>query len=124
MRKTIELHAMRLAIDHFEAESWSVMDVSQYAPYDLACSKKTRALHVEVKGTTSSGRSVLLTPNEVHHARTTVAELALFVVANIQVAQDAAQLQATGGDVQLIMPWTIVEQSLRAVGYEYLLGSI
>ena len=45
-------------------------------------------LHVEVKGTTSRGDKVLLTRNEVSHARGTDAGLALFVLAGVVLWED------------------------------------
>ena len=53
--------------------------------------------HVEVKGTTTDGAEVILTPNEVRHARENPCT-ALFVLSNITVerAEDGA-VTATGG---------------------------
>jgi hypothetical protein len=120
-KRAIELYAMQRAIAHLEEKGWEVEDVSSFAPYDLSALRGSRVLHVEVKGTTSSGRSVLLTPNEVHHARTTLAEVALFIVAYIDVEGRGPEAYATGGDAMLIDPWNIIESNLHPVGYEYVL---
>jgi hypothetical protein len=70
VRRAIEDHAMQAAAKHYRAQGWSVEDVSGFCSYDLHCEQKGRVLDVEVKGTTSIGERVLLTPNEVAHART------------------------------------------------------
>ncbi len=69
-RQAIEQHAMQEAINHYEEQGWSVTDISATCSYDLFCKRnKGEELHVEVKGTTSDGQQILLTANEVEHAR-------------------------------------------------------
>lgn len=118
-RQAVELHAMEAAIVHFEQEDWDVNDVSRFSSYDLECVRGDRVLRVEVKGTMSEGRSVLLTPNEVRHAQTTSAELALFIVANIRVEPGPEGPVAIGGDVLIVSPWSLSEDHLHPVAYEY-----
>ena len=58
---------------------------------------------VEVKGTTSDGTTVLLTPNEVDHARNHPDEAALFVCSNIDVVlTQRGRLATQGGRVLLL----------------------
>ena len=57
------------ASEHYSDLGWSVGDVSLSESYDLRCTRQGEELHVEVKGTTSQGERVLLTRNEVAHAR-------------------------------------------------------
>jgi hypothetical protein len=53
-RRAIELHAMRLATEHYRRSWDEVRDVSATACFDLLCrSPGGRELHVEVKGTTT-----------------------------------------------------------------------
>lgn len=75
----IETLAVRRATDLFESEGWTTEDVGSSASYDLRCRMGDRRLHVEVKGTTSRGEKIVLTRNEVAHARGTDATVALFV---------------------------------------------
>ncbi|HET6312781.1 MAG TPA: DUF3883 domain-containing protein [Chloroflexia bacterium] len=122
-RRAIELHAMNFAIEYYIARGWHVEDVSATMSYDLRCTQPTLddtdELHVEVKGTTSRGSGVLLTPNEVIHART-YSNVALCIVSEIIVTRNADQLPiATGGTMRIIYPWDINVGQLTAVGYEY-----
>jgi Domain of unknown function (DUF3883) len=45
-----------------------VEDVHGRESYDLICRRGDEVKHVEVKGTTTDGIEVILTPNEVRHA--------------------------------------------------------
>jgi hypothetical protein len=53
------------ATSHLQWLGYHVEDVGATESYDLDCSKEKDELHVEVKGTTTDGLAVLLTPNEV-----------------------------------------------------------
>jgi len=117
IRRAIELYAMARAEAHYRAHGWDIEDVSARCPYDLRCTKMGHiALHVEVKGTTGTGVEVLLTPNEVDHAREHYPNVALFVVAAIRVeASDGC----AGGRDTIFEPWDIDSGMLTPVGYSY-----
>ncbi len=118
-RRAVELHAMRLAIKHYESRGWSVRDVSSIASFDLLCTRFGEdELHVEVKGTTSDGATILLTPNEVSHARRQFPHVALFIVAGVRL-NESPDAAASGGYVALIEPWKLDERDLTPVGYSY-----
>jgi hypothetical protein len=122
-RHTIERYAMEAATTYFEELGYRVEDVGARESYDLVCSTKKIELHVEVKGTTSDGADVLLTPNEVAHARDNK-RVALFVYANISVRTRRGKPKCSGGDRYLIQPWHIDAQGeLRPVGYVYTLNT-
>ena len=75
---------------------------------------------MEVKGTTGDGATVLLTPNQVAHARRQHPHVALFVVAGIQVAAAAdGSPRATGGTAHVYEPWQVDDGALVPVGYAY-----
>jgi hypothetical protein len=120
-RQALDRHAMGIATAHFEALGWSVTDKSINNPYDLSCKKGKTVLRVEVKGTTSDGRAVLLTPNEVTHAQEQYPHVALLVVHGIGLGVDADGKPVTsGGTVDLTMPWEIdADGTLAATGYTY-----
>jgi len=117
LRRAIELHAMARGEAHYKARGWGVEDVSARCPYDLRCTKVAYAdLHVEVKGTTGTGVEVLLTPNEVDHAREYYPNVALFVVAAIRVE---ASDRCAGGRDTIFEPWDVDGGVLTPVGYSY-----
>ncbi len=58
---------------------------------------------MEVKGTTSDGTQIILTANEVKHARTYYPQVTLFVLANIQVDQ-VSKASPQGGEQKILDP--------------------
>lgn len=120
-RRAIELHAMRLAEKHYAADGWEVADVSSRKPYDLHCTRRTDVLRVEVKGTTSSGASVLVTANEVQNAQKYARDTALFVVSYVRVASSEDGPVASGGKITELRPWDPSSGVLEAIGYRFFL---
>jgi hypothetical protein len=117
-RKAIEDYAMRKAIEYYSRQGWTVTDVSRTRSYDLRCSRGRKVLHVEVKGTTSQGDRVLLTRNEVEHARGAYPSIALFLVARIRVSSGELP-RAAGGRVLRSEPWDITKGELTPLAFEY-----
>jgi hypothetical protein len=119
-RKAIELRAMDLTTAHFEGRGFTVTDVSSNQPYDLRCVKGTVRIDVEVKGTTTLGETVLLTPNEVQHALTNHPHTALAVVRQIVLdGRGTASPRADGGTLEVLEGWRPLDTDLKAVGYTY-----
>jgi len=74
---------------------------------------------VEVKGTTTGGAEVILTPNEVEHARKT-RYTALFIVSDVTIElADDGTVTATGGIHRLFDPWHIDDGTLTPLGFRY-----
>lgn len=117
-RRAIEMRAMSLATDYFQDQGWLVEDVSQRESYDLRCTRQEERIYVEVKGTTSEGFQILLTPNEVIHNQENYPNTALFVVSHIEVNGSGEDTEATGGAIKLFMPWLLTDSDLKAIGYE------
>jgi hypothetical protein len=115
----IEVHAMNRATDYFLEKGWEVADVHGTESYDLQCFRNGVEKHVEVKGTTTAGTHVILTPNEVEHARAH-RETVLFVLANILIDRsNDEQVVASDGDIIVVDPWVIDEKALRPVGFRF-----
>lgn len=105
---------------HYENDGYDVADVSRYQSYDLKCTKSEIEVHVEVKGTTSNGERILLTKNEVAHARE-FPRPALFVVTNIaRTHSDEETCHASSGKISEVLdPWNIDGGSLDPIAYTY-----
>jgi hypothetical protein len=54
----------------FYGDDWDVEDVHGKESYNLVCRRDHEIKHAEVKGTTTDGAEVSLTPNEVEHTGT------------------------------------------------------
>jgi hypothetical protein len=119
VRVAVEAHAMNTATDYFLDAGWEVVDVHGQESYDLQCFRGDVEKHVEVKGTTTEGVEVILTPNEVAHARNHP-EVALFVLARISVERtDDGAVHAWGGSPIVLDRWEIDAGVLRPVGFRY-----
>ena len=68
VKVAVEALAMNVATE-FYSKAWDVEDVHGTQSYDLICRRGGEVKHVEVKGTTTDGAEVILTPNQVRHAR-------------------------------------------------------
>ncbi|HEU5155684.1 MAG TPA: DUF3578 domain-containing protein [Streptosporangiaceae bacterium] len=121
-RRAVELQAMRVATGHFQWLGWSIKDVSAKESYDLRLQKGDERLHVEVKGTTSTGTQIVLTRSEVEKQRVFAPANALVVVHSIELDRTATPPRATGGILHCVSPWTIEETDLTVVSYFYRTG--
>lgn len=118
-RKAVEDHAM-LRATAILAEEWdSVEDISGTHPCDLLCTRDSRQLWVEVKGTSGSPGRVMVTRNEVLLARTQHPHTALIVVHGIRIEYDGGVPRAVGGGIFIERPWSPSEERLRATQFEY-----
>lgn len=121
-RRAIERRAVDLALAHFRGLGFDVRDVGATESWDIECKKPGMELHVEVKGTKSLGAEVVLTNNEVLHARGPI-RCALVVVSSISLTrQPGSSVAATGGVITVWDPWSIDEGNLVPVGYTYTIG--
>lgn len=120
-RQALEKYSMDRAMRHFGAIGWStITDVSRSRCFDLLCLRGTSELRVEVKGTTSEGSRILLTRNEVTHARRVFPGVALYILADVKLtAVDEAIYRADGGIEIIRNPWDIRTGQLQALAYQY-----
>lgn len=121
VRKAIEKHAVSVATSHyFQLGAKQIEELGK--PYDLRAFFDERELHVEVKGSLRSLTSVILTKNEVEHARQTLGT-ELFVVDEIQmyVAQSGG-IETSGGRVRIWTNWIPSNESLVAKVFEHSLS--
>jgi Domain of unknown function (DUF3883) len=118
VKVAVEARAMNMATE-FYGETWIVEDVHGSESFDLVCRRGDEVKHVEVKGTTTDGAEVILTPNEVRHAREHPFT-ALFVLSNVSTerAEDGA-VTATGGVRHLYDPWHLNDGTLTPLGFRY-----
>lgn len=123
VRKVIEEHAVAWAIRHYRDQGWVVEDVGSSQPYDLRCRRGADELHVEVKGTTGLGETIILTRNEVLHALEWHPNVDLFVVTEIRVEERESEHPiASDGVGHIFSKWRPAEEDLVPLGYDYATG--
>lgn len=116
----VEHHAMERAKHHFVTEGWTVKDVSRNdGSYDLHLTKGEELRHVEVKGTTTAGETVVLTRGEVQRQREYCPNNGLVVVRHIQLDRSCSPPRVSGGELVEVSPWTIADADLKVVSYLY-----
>ena len=103
-----ELLAMKTAINFYEGLGYEVVDTSSNESFDLLCAKGSEVLKVEVKGTASLGKQVMVTANEVKEARMSGVKTDLFILHSIKVVDS----KATGGTINRIECWNPSDDSL------------
>jgi hypothetical protein len=119
VKDAVEAFAMNTATQFYREAGWQVEDVHGSRSYDLICSKDGVSTHVEVKGTTGDGTEVILTYNEVEHARN-YSPVALFIVSKIVVQrEETGAVVIAGGEIRQCDPWIISDGTLKAIGYKY-----
>lgn len=96
-RRAVELRAMLIAREVYESDGWGVVDKSNSHPFDLYATRNNEVRYIEVKGTTGSGASIMLTHGEVKHARQQKSCSALIVVSGISLNESDGVIIATGG---------------------------
>jgi hypothetical protein len=111
---------MAVVEDLLTEEDWDVDDVStKYLGYDIYARRGSEQRHVEVKGTTGQGDSVLLTKGEVRHANEHKEHAVLAVVRKIQLVRSKDSWSAVGGECRILEPWQLHAGALEPVGYEW-----
>ena len=116
-RKAVEMRAMKLAMEYYEAAGYHIKDVSGNSSYDLSCTKEGSELRVEVKGTTGLGEHVFLTANEVEHARSHYPNVSLFVVSEISLETGDDGPISSGGNPKIFDSWQIDDFALKPTQY-------
>jgi len=70
--KKVETAAIAYVSSKYEFEGWKVESVeAKKCGYDLLCTKRSKELHVEVKGVQGSSCAFIITPNEKRQAEIT-----------------------------------------------------
>ena len=119
-RKVVEMRAMQVARQIYEQEGWMVVDKSLSQPFDLLATKRNERRFIEVKGTTGNGDSVILTRNELKHARDNHLESVLIVVSGIIIGEAEGIWNANGGETKVhFFPWVILDSKLEATEFRY-----
>jgi len=119
LRLAVERHAMAAATDYLEDLGFVVEDTSATEPYDLLAQRAGEELFVEVKGTTTTGEEMILTFNEVEHARRHNSESMLFILAGVEVVEGPNGPTASGGTRHVFWPWDVDAGQLTPISYKY-----
>lgn len=120
IRTAIEIYAVEAAEEHYMSRG--ARDIERVGkPYDLRLLIGDREVHVEVKGSTRRLTSVILTRNEVDHARGTT-QTDLFVVDEISLqTSSTGEPRLAGGRKRHWSAWSPSPDDLSPTVYSYTL---
>jgi ribosomal protein S27AE len=119
-RKAVELRAMEIVRMIYTQNGWTLLDTSNSRPYDFEATKGNEFRYIEVKGTTGTGASIILTHGEVKHLYENPNKCALAIITNIQLEKAVDRITAFGGELFIHLdPWQIVEDRLTPTQYRY-----
>lgn len=124
-RLVVEQYAVKLASEHYGRLGYNIVELGK--PYDLLCEPKPDTVselpivHVEVKGSVGQARTILLTKNEVLHARDSDGwRTDLVIVSCIDLERKAAGgWVASGGQLRCIEEWLPADSDLVPTQFEY-----
>lgn len=115
IRKIIEKHAMKEAPKALEKRGYrQFINTSATKSYDYTCRKLGETFFIEVKGTQTLGRSVILTKNEVKHVETNPGKCILVVVHSVKMA---GKKVSKAGTADVTEKWQLSDGELNAVQY-------
>jgi hypothetical protein len=115
IRKVVEQHAMKKAHKALEKRGYGqFVDTSVSNAYDYTCRKSGKAFFVEVKGTQTSGKSVILTKNEVEHIKANPGTCILVVVHSVKMA---GKKVSKAGTADITEKWQLTDGKLTATQY-------
>ena len=122
LRKELENYSVEKAIKYFVRKGYSVKNVGKFKSFDLECIKDGIVLHVEVKGTQTTGQSVILTCNEVRNANKY--PTALYLLHSIKVKKARKNYVLSHGIERIFNPWKISNQGqLTPLSYSYIINT-
>lgn len=117
IRKAIEGYAMEKARSVLEDRGYhTFVDTSLKECYDYTC-HKGRLYFVEVKGVQTDGRKVILTHNEVEHARRVGRDSMIFVLIHSVRVDSKDGLRVTNGTVVVRERWQVGANELKPIQY-------
>jgi hypothetical protein len=117
LRAALERYSMEAAIRHFRSLGYTVEDDLKNHPYDLKCVRDDETLYVEVKGTQTDGKEIILTSGEVEFTRRHSKQMALYILHSIKVSKDGKKL--SNGVHVVIHPWIVELTALNPLPYNY-----
>jgi hypothetical protein len=115
IRKAVEQHAMKEAQKALEKKGYrQFVNTSATKSYDFTCRRHGKMFFVEVKGTQTTGNSVILTKNEVKHVKSNPDNCILVIVHSVKMTTENT---ATAGTSIVTEKWDLTQGELTATQY-------
>lgn len=119
MRKAIEDAAQNRLMESYRQRGWDVTDTRLGNPYDAVAVKGSEVIYLEAKGTQSRGETVIVTRNEVLHARQHPGQCRIGVWSGMAFTPDGKVDPDAGVFTEL--PFAPNDQDLQARDFDWTL---
>lgn len=117
IRKKIEEFAMLTARAVLKKKGYgNFSNTAQLKPYDYTCTRGGNSFFVEVKGTQTLGRTVILTRGEVDHVRNS-SDPSILVLVHSVIVSGKKHVHVSGGTIEVRESWTLRPEDLNPIQY-------
>jgi hypothetical protein len=117
IRKAIEAFAMSKAQAFLKSKGYiNLKNTAKFKPYDYTCERADKSFFVEVKGTQTSGKTLVLTNGEFRHANKYPESCLLVLVHSVRVS-GKIKVKVSGGSIEVRAPWKLRSEDLTPIQY-------
>ncbi len=122
IRRSIEEHAMNVAKEELQNLGFSNFKrTAERECYDYMCEYGESSYYVEVKGTQTPGMSVILTRNEVEHAKQFPNNSIFVIVHSVKVRRNGSSFHVSEGLTRVHSPWTLRSDTVEPIHFKWIL---
>lgn len=119
-RRIVEEYAMERVRAHLLDQGFTSFDnTSKRECYDYTCARGGNLYYIEVKGTQGSGTSVILTKNEIEHAKKYPQRSITVIVHDVKVRLGGGPPHASGGALRVFHPWIPESTALEPIQFRW-----
>jgi hypothetical protein len=119
IRRAIEDYAMQRAGTELRSRKYgNIKDTSNYKCYDYTCELNGKQYFVEVKGTQTQGKNVILTKGEVEHAKKHPDSCILILVRSVKISA-SKPVKVIKGTIDVWEKWIVHDENLNAIQYKW-----
>jgi hypothetical protein len=119
IRRAVETFAMNKAYSALVHKGYrNLRDTSKVKPYDYTCERDGKNFFVEVKGTQTLGKTLILTRGEVTHI-TGHADQCILVLVHSVTVSDNGKIKVSGGTAEVRESWTLRPEDLSPIQYAW-----
>jgi hypothetical protein len=117
IRKAVENFAMSKAKSVLEEMGYEEFEnTARFKPYDYTCERGSKRFFVEVKGTQTAGKMLILTRGEVEHIRSYADQCILVLVRSVNVSRKRT-IRVSGGTAEVKESWSLRSEDLSPIQY-------
>jgi hypothetical protein len=119
IRRAVENFAMSKAQSVLVAEGYrNLKNTGKFKPYDYTCERDGKGFFVEVKGTQTQGKTLILTRGEVKHVSSHTKQCILVLIHSVNVSGKRA-IRVSGGTPEVKEAWRLRPEDLSPIQYAW-----